>query len=73
MNQVLEQRYIDKQRLFSLLTKLFPNGDFTVEVRDIKCRGATALKKNLAGHRRALCYDFTEMSHPGKRSHKRRC
>lgn len=36
MNQVLDQRYIDKQRLFSLLTRLFPNGDFSVEVRVIK-------------------------------------
>jgi len=31
MNQVLEQRYVDKQRLFSLLTRLFAIGAFSVE------------------------------------------
>lgn len=63
MNQVLEQRYIDKQKLFSLLTRLFPNGDFAVEVRVVGWKTATALIEKLAGYRRALCHDFTEKPH----------
>jgi hypothetical protein len=32
MNQVLEQKYIDKQKLVSLLSRLFPLGTWSIEV-----------------------------------------
>ena len=31
-NQVIEQRYLDKNEFFALLARLFPNGDYSVEV-----------------------------------------
>ena len=32
MYQVIEQKYLDKPTFFALLTTLFPDGDFSVEV-----------------------------------------
>ena len=31
-NQVIEQRYLDKDEFFALLARLFSNGDYSVEV-----------------------------------------
>ena len=45
MNQVLEQRYIDKHKLFSLLARLFPNGDFSVEVRVLSLKNCDKSKR----------------------------
>jgi hypothetical protein len=35
MNQTLEMRYIDKQKLGDLLSTLFPQGGWTIEVRNL--------------------------------------
>jgi hypothetical protein len=35
MPQIIEDRYIDRSRLMILLESLFPNGDYTAQVRSI--------------------------------------
>lgn len=63
-NQVLEDRYVKKHKLHNLLQRLFPTGNYTVEVcwkRPIQLDMA----KKEVGKRWKLCFDSSTSNNKG--------
>ena len=63
-NQVLEGRYVKKHRLNDLLQRLFPTGNYTVEVCWKRLVSLEMAKKEV-GERWKLCFDSSASNNEG--------